>query len=56
MIILWIILSVLAIAGLIRIIVKPYDGFFNLLLDFLWIDILINVLAFCFENIGELLD
>jgi hypothetical protein len=51
-----IILAVIVFIGIIRVIVTPPESFFDLILDILLLDLLIDLLQVLFEGIGDSLD
>lgn len=46
-----IILALIVIAGIIRSIITPTTGFWNTLLEILWLDMLIDILGNIFEDL-----
>lgn len=51
-----IILAIVLVIGIIRVIVLPYDGFINFLMEIMLLDYLGDALGWVFECIGDILD
>jgi len=52
----WIILGVTLVMGIVRVIVRPYNGFLDFILEMFWLDFLLDLLEVVFENISDLFD
>jgi hypothetical protein len=50
------IVAIILIIGIIRVLINPYTGFFNLLVECLLMDWLFSGLIAVFENIGDIFD
>lgn len=52
----YVILGIIILFGIFRVLTKPYSGIFDLILDMLWLDLLVDCLGWIFENIGDICD
>ena len=52
----WIILGIVLVMGIVRVIIRPYNGFLDFILEMFWLDFLLDLLEVVFENISDLFD